>query len=1212
MSFPRAKITRFNDVQNITPAVGSYNPQLQVHTPSTKFGLPARSRSALSTPSSSVSSTPDCSFKIPHTPGSRAERNVKLKLDLQSSTENLSEMQSAFERELAGASELPCINCSKFQDDLEQAIISRVDLEQKLKMMEESVLEVTQQRSDLEQLAVDVKQQAEVLKSALAERESEKCELAGRLADVMRERDYLLSKCDKFEQVSKAATKLESVNEELTCKLESIQHNMNEVTQEKNGLALMLEELEVEKAVLKENLDKSEALIASLTQKNSQQTFELKSEITKNKHLDECLIEEHKKVALLQSQLETGASEVALLISDQKELKEKLTYVEEDRNLHSMESTKLSSQVAELLSEKQHLDRKLHDAEEISVLLQAEINKVSAELKAELSNKNEMEQTLASLKLEANELHNMVHQGETSVTELEACKKDLEQKLVAADKQLAEAFKDLSELSANFETMKNDNESLSRKLRAAELNAASFSSVNSELLAKLNDAKEKSDELQECLAQKDAEITEMSLELISEIDRMKTFQRELEQQLLSAEDSRNVLCKDVEELMGEVEVLTDEKSLLSTKVSDACIEIASMKEDVGKLHSNLEDAEKRASDSEVARRNLEEQLIERTTRIRELDDRQSQLSGTIAMLEREAALHCEKLQENEKGLVTLSEKNRLLLDDLKAEQALSAAYKESVVKQCNKALQLQSELASVTATAAYERKNLKRSVDEAIKTVEELRLANSKLVNNEKSLLDDKQQVVRQLQEALAESANLQMQLNEACEILNIEKAERNKLEVEMGRLKESTAKLQMMLQETCANLTGSEMQLAQLQGKMESAESMIALLRQEKECTSEQLKVAQHETATAAQKLKELEQNIIALMSEKDLLTSKLDSEQEECNTLKALLLEKDSKTLELESQLSHFSVEAAAKEQLCNAMKQKIECLAATNEELKRDNNKTAGQVVTLQVELQNANACAQVEKTKRTELEANLKESQARGAVLESHLQDIANKANALHACKVNLSEQVACLQQQLVHAKEDCNNMHLEVRELKQSLEQLSSSNVENERHVKKYTTVCQHLDKENRHLSDELKKLKEVKEECISDMKLRLRKAEADGEKWQKAYELLMAKVGPFEEQLNMYQLEKQALEEQNEATTSQLSEVCSKYAKLLGHQNHRQKIHYVDKLAQQNLQMKQELFKLREQTQVQRVQIGKLEIELVRATGKRHGNELKENIHPAS
>ncbi|XP_042311713.1 hyaluronan mediated motility receptor isoform X1 [Sceloporus undulatus] len=110
-------------------------------------------------------------------------------------------------------------------------------------------------------------------------------------------------------------------------------------------------------------------------------------------------------------------------------------------------------------------------------------------------------------------------------------------------------------------------------------------------------------------------------------------------------------------------------------------------------------------------------------------------------------------------------------------------------------------------------------------------------------------------------------------------------------------------------------------------------------------------------------------------------------------------------------------------------------------------------------------------------------------------------------------------------------------------------------------------------SEDFKKQLEIERKTIAE------KLEADYkdsiETWRVLYEDLSNKVKPFQQQLDAYEAEKNALLNEHGAAQEELNKINDAYAKLLGHQNQKQKIKHVMKLKEENTQLKQEISKLR-------------------------------------
>ncbi|XP_045676739.1 hyaluronan mediated motility receptor [Phyllostomus hastatus] len=116
-------------------------------------------------------------------------------------------------------------------------------------------------------------------------------------------------------------------------------------------------------------------------------------------------------------------------------------------------------------------------------------------------------------------------------------------------------------------------------------------------------------------------------------------------------------------------------------------------------------------------------------------------------------------------------------------------------------------------------------------------------------------------------------------------------------------------------------------------------------------------------------------------------------------------------------------------------------------------------------------------------------------------------------------------------------------------------------------------------------------------------------KWRLLYEELYNKTKPFQLQLDAFEAEKQALLSEHGAAQEQLNALRDSYAKLLGHQNLKQKIKHVVKLKDENSRLKSEVCKLRSQLSKIKQNERKLQGELNKALGIKHFDPSKAFLH---
>ncbi|KAG8128780.1 hypothetical protein E2320_015571 [Naja naja] len=146
-------------------------------------------------------------------------------------------------------------------------------------------------------------------------------------------------------------------------------------------------------------------------------------------------------------------------------------------------------------------------------------------------------------------------------------------------------------------------------------------------------------------------------------------------------------------------------------------------------------------------------------------------------------------------------------------------------------------------------------------------------------------------------------------------------------------------------------------------------------------------------------------------------------------------------------------------------------------------------------------------------------------------------------------------------------------------------------------------------SEELNKKLEIERKTITE------KIGADYKKniktWRALYEDLYNKVKPFQQQLDAYEAERNALLNEHGATQEELNKISDAYAKLLGHQNQKQKIKHVMKLKEENTQLKQDLLKLRAQVAKEKQAREELQDQINEIQGIRRFDPSKAFQHPS-
>ncbi|KAM6224224.1 LOW QUALITY PROTEIN: hyaluronan mediated motility receptor [Rhynchocyon petersi] len=164
-------------------------------------------------------------------------------------------------------------------------------------------------------------------------------------------------------------------------------------------------------------------------------------------------------------------------------------------------------------------------------------------------------------------------------------------------------------------------------------------------------------------------------------------------------------------------------------------------------------------------------------------------------------------------------------------------------------------------------------------------------------------------------------------------------------------------------------------------------------------------------------------------------------------------------------------------------------------------------------------------------------------------------------------------------------------------------------LKKITDLQNQLKQQGKDFKKQLEEAREAeKENAVEELTEEINK-------WRNLYEELYNKTKPFQLQLDAFEAERQALLNEHGAAQEQLNKLSDSYAKLLGHQNLKQKIKHVVKLKDENSQLKSEVSKLRSQLAKRKQSETKLQDELNKVLGikrfdpsKAFHHESKENV----
>ncbi|KAL6045286.1 hypothetical protein STEG23_023112, partial [Scotinomys teguina] len=245
----------------------------------------------------------------------------------------------------------------------------------------------------------------------------------------------------------------------------------------------------------------------------------------------------------------------------------------------------------------------------------------------------------------------------------------------------------------------------------------------------------------------------------------------------------------------------------------------------------------------------------------------------------------------------------------------------------------------------------------------------------------------------------------------------------------------------------------------------------------------------------------------------------------------------------------------------------------------------------------------------------------AQLESYKASTLKEIEDLKLEKLTLQEKVALAEKSVEDVQHQLLTAESTNQEYARMLLDLQNRSTLKEAEIKEITSSSlkkiTDLQNQLRQQDEDFKKQLEEEEARKTEKENAVTELTMESNKWRLLYEELYNKTKPFQQQLDAFEAEKQALLNEHGATQEQLNKVRDSYAELLGHQNLKQKIKHVVKLKDENSQLKSEVSKLRSQLVKRKQNELRLQGELNKALGIKHfdpskafQHECKENFVP--
>ncbi|XP_069055460.1 hyaluronan mediated motility receptor isoform X3 [Pleurodeles waltl] len=603
----------------------------------------------------------------------------------------------------------------------------------------------------------------------------------------------------------------------------------------------------------------------------------------------------------------------------------------------------------------------------------------------------------------------------------------------------------------------------------------------------------------------------------------------------------------------------------------------------------------------------------------------SALAASIVSLERQLA-DLQKANELMKAKFsddsTKKKINALCVELMEAKNKLELKDKELSSQQINfeeqiKVLHIDLEASKTTSSALQEKNKYLEYVHQ------EGKLQSEELVME----MDKLHALIKELR---AENKTLHGYLSDSQEQIQEIRLQMNTKTVEFeNAMKMAKLNMEKQIQLLTAKHEDVELNLQEAQKDLEAATVRETLL-QEKLVATDQAK------EKLAEEKAETEKKLLEHLAEMNRVSEQVEIYKLELAQSEQLLKAKDQSSLTQKNNFlakeAEFSEQIKDLKKRCQALQQEKECLTAETQEKEQT---LQAEVDLLKQKLQQEEQGSQMLLQKQNKLVFSLQQAEELAAalreellqveeemrteksLLEEELEGTLDELDRMQLEEEHAEKLITHLEQENKQRSEELNRLELMLKEKNAELEKVNMmhNKAKTQFEEERQTTLCKlnemtvasermlldaqttlatkeselkqaaesHLaamDELRRQLEQKQKALEKLCEEMHS-----LRRNSIDEnvvvqlkeeiQKWRTLYEELHQKVKPFQQQLDMFEAEKNALLNEHGAAQDELNKLSEAYAKLLGHQNQKQKIKHVMKLKEENIQLKQEVAKLR-------------------------------------
>ncbi|XP_021031146.1 hyaluronan mediated motility receptor [Mus caroli] len=674
--------------------------------------------------------------------------------------------------------------------------------------------------------------------------------------------------------------------------------------------------------------------------------------------------------------------------------------------------------------------------------------------------------------------------------------------------------------------------------------------------------------------------------------------------------------KDVKRLEKEIRVLLQERGTQDKRIQD-------MESELEKTEAKLNAAVREKTSLSASNASLEKRLTE-VTRANELLKSKFSEDGHQKNM-RALSLELMKLRNKRE-----TKMRSMMVKQEGMELKLQATQKD-LTESKGKIVQLEGKLVSIEKEKIDE----KCETEKLLEYIQEISCASDQVEKFKVDIaqleedLKEKDREILSLKQSLEENITFSKQIEDLtvkCQLLETERD--NLVSKDRERAESLSADMQILTERLALERQEYEkLQQKELQSQslLQQEKELSARLQQqlcsfqeemtsEKNVFKEELKLALAELDAVQQKEEQSERLVKQLEEE-------TKSTAEQLKRLDDLLREKE---VELEKHIAAHAQATLIAQEKYNDTAQSLRDVTVQLESVQEKYNDTAQSLRDVTAQLESEQEKYNDTAQSLRDVTAQLESEQEKYNDTAQRLRDVTGQ---LESYKSSTLKEIEDLKLENLTLQEKVAMAEKSVEDVQQQILTAESTNQE-------YARMVQDLQNRSTLKEEEIKEITSSFLEKITDLKNQLRQQDEDFRKqleekgkrsaekenvmteltmeinkWRLLYEELYEKTKPFQQQLDAFEAEKQALLNEHGATQEQLNKIRDSYAQLLGHQNLKQKIKHVVKLKDENSQLKSEVSKLRSQLVKRKQNELRLQGELDKALGIRHFDPSKAFCH---